>query len=55
MKSAKKTSTTANKRAKNNSTEMETSSRMGKTTRAKTTRSKTSRAKNCGRQFSKKD
>ena len=43
MKSAKKTNT-ATKRAKTRSTSMETSSRMGKTTR-----SKTSRTKNCGK------
>ena len=47
MRSAKKSST-ANKRAKTSSTQMETSSRMGKTTR-----SKTSRAKNCGRNCGK--
>ena len=44
MRSAKKSNTTANKRAKTSSTQMETSSHMGKTTRCKT-----SRAKNCGK------
>ena len=44
MKSAKKSSTTANKRTKTSSTQMETSSRLGKTTK-----SKTARAKNCGK------
>ena len=42
MRSAKKSSTTASKRAKTNATHMEVSSRAGKTSR-----SKTSRAKNC--------
>ncbi len=40
--------TTASKRAHTNSTQMETSSRMGRTSR-KASRSKTSRAKNCGK------
>ena len=46
MKSSK--TSTAHKRAKTSSTRMETSSRMGKTTR-----SKTSRSKNCGRNCGK--
>lgn len=42
--------TAAQKRARTSSTEMEASSKMGKTTsRAKTSRSKTSRCKNCGK------
>ena len=44
MRTAKKT--TAHKRAKTANTKMETSSRVGKTTRS---RSKTTRAKNCGK------
>ncbi|MBR4124045.1 MAG: hypothetical protein IKR12_00575 [Clostridia bacterium] len=44
----KTNSSTASKRAHSNSTQMETSSHMGRTCR-KTSRSKTSRAKNCGK------
>ena len=44
MRSAKKTNT-ASKRARTSSTHMETSSRMGRTSKS----CKTSRAKNCGK------
>ena len=46
-KRANRTST-ASKRAKTSSTQMETSSRMGKTSKCRTA-SKTTRAKNCGK------
>ncbi len=45
----KTNSSTAHKRARTNNSKMETSSRMGTTTRSKTSKCKTSRAKNCSK------